>query len=108
MQRTDNLGMTAIKRFEDIDAWQSGRVLVSSIYRACSDGAFSRDFALRDQIRNAVISIPSNIAEGFERFRPREFHRFLSIAKGSCAEVRTQLIWRRISDTSGNRYSVSF
>jgi four helix bundle protein len=83
--------MTAIKRFEDITAWQGGRLLVSSVYRASESGPFGRDFALRDQIRKAAISVPSNIAEGFERFAPREFHRFLSIAKGSCGEVRTQL-----------------
>jgi four helix bundle protein len=49
------------------------------------------DFTLRDQIRKAAISIPSNIAEGFERARTAEFHQFLSIAKASYAEVRTQI-----------------
>ena len=80
-----------IKRFEDIVAWQYGRALCRDIYRLTGEQPFSRDFALRDQIRRAAISIPSNIAEGFERFRPAEFHQFLSIAKGSLGELRTQL-----------------
>ena len=83
--------MNGIKRFEDIDAWKYARSFVSSVYAVSGTGRFERDFALRDQIRKAVISIPSNIAEGFERYRPREFQQFLSIAKASCAEVRSQL-----------------
>ena len=83
--------MATIKRFEDIGAWQEGRKLVRAIYQASCAGHFARDFALRDQIRRAAISIPSNIAEGFERDGNREFYQFLSLAKGSCGEVRTQL-----------------
>jgi four helix bundle protein len=52
---------------------------------------FARDFGLKDQIRRAAVSILSNIAEGFERNRPAEFHQFLAVAKGSCAELRSQL-----------------
>jgi four helix bundle protein len=80
-----------VERFEDLLAWQKGRVLCREIYRVTKEGSFARDFALRDQIRKAAISIPSNIAEGFERFRLSEFHQFLSIAKASAAEVRTQI-----------------
>jgi four helix bundle protein len=80
-----------IKRFEDIVAWQYGRALCREIYLITERQPFARDFALRDQIRRAAISVPSNIAEGFERFRPAEFHQFLSIAKGSLGELRTQL-----------------
>jgi four helix bundle protein len=80
-----------IRRFEDLIAWQKARVLTRTIYRVSSRGAFARDYALRDQIRRAAISVPSNIAEGYERARRREFHHFLCIAKGSCAEVTTQL-----------------
>jgi four helix bundle protein len=80
-----------IQRFEDLIAWQKARVLNASVYRITGDGTFARDFALRDQIRRASISIMSNIAEGFERGKPSELHQFLRIAKGSCAEVRSQL-----------------
>ena len=80
-----------IERFEDFIAWQKARVLTANIYRITNEGTFSRDFGLKDQIRKASVSTMSNIAEGFERFRPGEFHQFLSVAKGSCAEVRSQL-----------------
>ena len=80
-----------IKSFEDLIAWQKARVLTGTIYKATSRGDFARDFGLKDQIRRAAVSVMSNIAEGFERGRPSEFHQFLSIAKGSCAELRSQL-----------------
>ncbi|MEO0741302.1 MAG: four helix bundle protein [Bacteroidota bacterium] len=86
--------MAAFHRFEDIEdieAWQPGRELTKRMYLATQSGAFSRDFALRDQIRRACISITSNIAEGYERQSRRDFARFLSIAKASNAEVRSQL-----------------
>lgn len=83
--------MATFTRFEDIEAWQSGRELTNQIYAASRARTFSRDFALRDQIRRAAISITSNIAEGFERQTTREFIRFLFIAKGSSGEVRSQL-----------------
>jgi len=80
-----------IDRFEDFIAWQKARKLTSEIYKVTSRGEFARDFGLRDQIRRAAVSSMSNLAEGFERGRPTEFHQFLSVAKGSCAELRTQL-----------------
>ena len=80
-----------IDRFEDFIAWQKARKLTADIYRVTSEGNFARDFGLKDQIRRAAVSSMSNLAEGFERGRPTEFHQFLSIAKGSCAELRTQL-----------------
>jgi four helix bundle protein len=80
-----------INRFEDFIAWQKARKLTSAIYKVTSEGAFARDFGLKDQIRRAAVSSMSNLAEGFERGRPAEFHQFLSVAKGSCAELRTQL-----------------
>jgi four helix bundle protein len=80
-----------IGRFEDFIAWQKARKLTSEIYKVTNRGLFSRDFGLKDQIRRAAVSSMSNLAEGFERGRPGEFHQFLSIAKGSCAELRTQL-----------------
>ena len=80
-----------IERFEDIEAWKNARELAKSIYAATKESEFARDYALRDQIRRAVISISSNIAEGFEREGNKEFIQFLAIAKGSCGEVRSQL-----------------
>ena len=83
--------MATCERFEDIEAWQKTRELVKTVYGVTSDGAFARDFGLRDQIRRAVVSVLSNIAEGFERGGDKEFSQFLAVAKGSCGEVRAQL-----------------
>ena len=80
-----------ISKFEELIAWQKSRELVTAIYRVTNGKEFSRDFGLRDQIQRAAVSIMSNIAEGFERASRAEFHQFLVIAKGSCAEVRSQL-----------------
>jgi four helix bundle protein len=84
--------MSVIQSFEDIDAWKKARELTKEIYRVTTATTFSRDFTLCNQIRRAAISIMSNIAEGFERRGDNEFRRFLSIAKGSLGELRTQLI----------------
>jgi four helix bundle protein len=81
----------AIGCFEDLVAWQKARRLVTSIYRATREDAFARDFTLVGQIRKAAISVPSNLAEGFERNGLRQFQHFVAISRGSCAEVRTQL-----------------
>ena len=83
--------MPTIERFEDLVAWQKARTLTTHIYRMTQEGPFARDFGLRDQIRRASVSIMANIAEGFERGNRAEFHQFLSIAKASCAEVRSHL-----------------
>ena len=83
--------MAKIERFEDITSWQKARELTNHLYEFSNTGAFSRDFGLRDQIRRASVSIMSNIAEGFERGGDKEFIQFLSIAKGSAGEVRSQL-----------------
>ncbi len=83
--------MARIEQFEDIEAWKKGRALRKAIYDRTKAGAFAKDFALRDQIRRAAISITSNIAEGFERGGNREFIQFLAHANGSCGEVRDQL-----------------
>jgi four helix bundle protein len=80
-----------IRRFEDLWAWQRARGLTKEIYRVTRVGAFARDFRLAWQIQAAAVSIMSNIAEGHERARPTEFFQFLTIAKASCAEVRSQL-----------------
>ena len=83
--------MAAFVRFEDISAWQQGRDLVNEVYRFTRLASFSKDFGLRDQIQRAAVSICSNIAEGFERRGNKEFIKFLWIAKGSAAEVASQL-----------------
>jgi four helix bundle protein len=83
--------MSKIERFEDLIAWQKARELTAAIYRISRQGNFAKDFGLSGQIQRAAVSTMSNIAEGFERGRPGEFHQFLSTAKGSCGEVRSQL-----------------
>ena len=83
--------MAGFRQFEEIGAWQQGRALVRDIYQLSRVGGLSKDFGLRDQIQRAAVSICSNIAEGFERRGNKEFIKFLWIAKGSAAEVYSQL-----------------
>jgi four helix bundle protein len=83
--------MATITCFEDLKVWQKARALANCVYAVTSRGPLARDFVLRDQATRAVISIALNIAEGFERGGRKEFLQFLSVAKGSCGEVRAQL-----------------
>lgn len=83
--------MATFKKFEEIEAWKKARKLTKQIYAASGTGGFAKDFSLRDQIRRASVSIMSNIAEGYDRSGTAEFVQFLAIAKGSAAEVRSQL-----------------
>ena len=83
--------MSTIKTFQDIRAWKKAIELAKQIYLTTSKGPYSKDKPLQEQIRKAVVSIASNIAEGFEREGNREFIQFLAIAKGSAAEVQTQV-----------------
>ena len=83
--------MAVFKTFEEINAWQNASVLVKDVYAMTRCGDFSKDYGLRDQIQRAAVSICSNIAEGFERRGNKEFINFLWIAKGSAAEVCSQL-----------------
>ncbi len=80
-----------ITKFEDLNIWKLSLEITKEIYDLTSQKEFSRDFCLRDQIRRAVISISSNIAEGFEKNNNNEFIRYLKIAKGSVGETRNQL-----------------
>lgn len=77
-----------IQRFEDIIAWQKAQDFVVVVYRLFQD---IRDFNFRNQICSAVISIPNNIAEGFDRSSNAEFKRFLFYSLGSCSEVKSML-----------------
>lgn len=80
-----------IKRFEDLEAWQLARKLVKQIYEISKKTKLSKDFGLRNQLQRSAVSIMSNIAEGFERKSRKEFIQFLSIAKASSGELRSQL-----------------
>lgn len=83
--------MAEIESFEDIKAWQTGMELTRAVYAFSRSNEFASDFALRDQIRKAAISIVLNIAEGFERGSNTELIQFLFYAKGSAGEVEAQL-----------------
>lgn len=77
--------------FEDINAWQSARHVTAAIYAVSNRERFGRDYALRDQVRRAAISIMANIAEGSTYRSDRDFARFLFTAKGSAVEVQSHL-----------------
>ena len=83
--------MAIIEHFQDVDAWQKARKLCKFIYKITKQEPFSKDFGLVNQIRRAAVSVMSNIAEGFERGGNREFIHFLTIARGSVAELESQL-----------------
>jgi four helix bundle protein len=80
-----------VKQFEDLEIWQLARELCADIYHHTVQEPFANDFKLKGQIRGSSGSIMDNIAEGFERGGNNEFLHFLSIAKGSCGETRSQL-----------------
>ena len=80
-----------VRRFEDLIAWQKAVDLAVYVYEISRQGRFGRDFGLAQQAQKAAVSIPSNIAEGFERNMRKKFCRYLAIAKGSCGELITQL-----------------
>jgi four helix bundle protein len=82
--------MGTIQRFEDIEAWKTARIMTRCVYRVSSEGQFARDFVLKDQMRRAVVSVMSNIAEGFESRTPKLFINYLGIAKASAGELRSQ------------------
>jgi four helix bundle protein len=79
------------KRFEEMPVWQDARKLTTLIYTWTQREKFARDFGLRDQIQRSAVSIMSNIAEGYERATRKDFLLFISYAKGSVGEVRSQL-----------------
>ncbi|MBN2638840.1 MAG: four helix bundle protein [Bacteroidales bacterium] len=77
--------MAGVKRFEELEIWKEARVLNKELFLLFSD---HKNFAFRDQLLRASLSVLNNIAEGFERDSDKEFQRFLKIAKGSAGEVR--------------------
>lgn len=83
--------MATIKRFEDLEIWQEARRLSIEIILISKNTELNRDFKLKEQIKSSSGSVMDNIAEGFERNGNAEFKQFLSIAKGSAGESRSQL-----------------
>ena len=79
------------KGFKDLIVWQKAKDLAIKVYEASEEGDLNRDFGLRDQARRSAVSIASNLAEGDERDTDKESVRFFYIAKGSLAELRTQM-----------------
>ena len=75
-------------KFENLEVWKRATQLCVRIYRTLHK---LRDYGFKDQITRSALSIPSNIAEGFERFSQKECLSFLSYAKGSCGELKTQI-----------------
>jgi four helix bundle protein len=90
-RRTKNFAPMPIRRFEDIEGWQSARELTRQVYAVAHCGEFSRDFGLRDQITRAAGSTMHNIAEGFDGGSNPEFIKFLRYSQRSCSEVQSQL-----------------
>jgi four helix bundle protein len=83
--------MATYRSFEELDIWKKARMLADRIYSLTCEGSFAKDYSLKDQINRSSGSIMDNIAEGFERGGNKEFVMFLSYAKGSAGEVRSQL-----------------
>lgn len=92
VQVTGSSSSAMNKSFEDLDVWRRSRLLAVEVCRTFKD---CRDFGFRDQVTRSAVSVPSNIAEGAERNTKPEFVQFLGYAKGSLAELRTQLMIAR-------------
>ena len=84
--------MAGVQRFEDLIAWQQAREIRKLVYELTDRMPCRREPEFRNQLRNAAASVAANIAEGFARKRPRDFSRFLTIARASLAETQNHLI----------------
>src|SRR5678815_1405486 len=84
-----------VRRFEDLVAWQLAHQLSLEVFAATETGPVSRDFRFREQVRDSAASAGRNIAEGFGRFPPGDFARFLRYARASLMETRNSLIEAR-------------
>ena len=83
--------MATANKFEDLEIWKEARRLAKLIHKLTIDTHLKTDFKLKEQIKSSSGSVMDNIAEGFERDGNLEFRQFLSMAKGSAGEVRSQL-----------------
>ena len=94
MSKTNRNEMYKLKEpnYMSLNVWMNAKDLAIEIYKISMNSDLSKDYGLRDQIRRAAVSIPSNIAEGSEKNSNKDFVRYLNIAKGSVAELLTQLI----------------
>ena len=104
--------MASVQSFEELRIWQDSRTLVANIYTAFgAKSPASRDFSFKDQIQRASVSIMNNISEGYERRGNTEFHRFLTIAKGSCGELRNMLYiaedLKYLSESDADNYRIA-
>jgi four helix bundle protein len=82
--------MAKIEKFEDLQVWQLARELCRDVWQILETTTLNKDFELKNQMNRSAGSVMDNIAEGFERNGKREFIQFLSIAKGSCGELKSQ------------------
>jgi four helix bundle protein len=83
--------MEKIRNFRDLDVWKLGKVLVLLVYRVTKGFPQEELYGLVSQMRRAAVSVPSNVAEGFNRKHNAEYRQFLYIALGSCAELETHV-----------------
>lgn len=98
--------MARIERFEEIEAWQTAREMTRLVYQLTNQGAFARDFGLRDQMRRAAVSAMSNTAEGFESRTRTLFVEFLGRIKDRAVKCERRPAWRLMPATSASQNSM--